>query len=408
MNPKLLVSVVAGIVMLPIAGVLGFTAIIIVSVLGAPDGSGSGDLPDRCRVAPVEDGLDVPKGSGSHTTTVALEERQLEVAANIINIGRSAGAGDKGVTIALMVALQESRLRNLANDSVAGSTDYPHDGVGSDHDSVNAFQQRPSQGWGSIDELMNERYAATAFYGGPTGPNEGLPRGLLDINSWQTMDKAEAAQVVQVSAFPDAYAQWEAGATKILNTLDAGVDECDEADFNGDVVVPLQRGYLISTGGEYGPRDIGGNASRWHAGVDLSYPGGPSATCGQPVYSAMDGVVTRADWLWVSIEHEDGFVISYLHMYEEDHLVDVGDKVAAGTQIGVIGNAGENQGMSFGCHLDFRIDTTMNTNSEVASLQTAGEIGAPAQWANFVDPQEFMALLGEPLFLGDAITPSAE
>lgn len=408
MNPKLLVSVIAGIVMLPIAGIIGFTAIIIVAVFGAPDGAGGGDLPDRCRVSPVEGELNIPKGTGDDATTVTLEERQIEVAANIINVGRAAGAGDNGVTIAMMVALQESRIRNLANDSVANSTDYPHDGIGSDHDSVNAFQQRPSQGWGSVEELMNERYAATAFFGGPTGPNKGSPRGLLDIDSWQTMDKAEAAQAVQVSAFPDAYAQWETGATKILNTLNSGAEGCDEADFNGDVVVPLQYGYVISAGGEYGPRNIGGNASRWHAAVDLSYPGGPSATCGQPVYSAMDGVVTRADRLWVSIEHEDGFVVSYLHMYEEDHLVDVGDKVAAGTQIGEIGNAGESQGMSFGCHLDFRIDTTMNTNAEVASLQTAGEVGAPAQWANFVDPQAFMALVGAPLFLGDTVDNPAE
>lgn len=407
MNPKILISVIAGVVLLPLTGVVGFVAVIIVAIFGAPDGSG-GDLPERCRVSPIEGDLSIPKGTGSDTTTVTLEERQLEVAANIINVGRAAGAGDNGATIAIMVALQESTLQNLANANASGSTNYPNDGIGSDHDSVNAFQQRPSQGWGSVDELMNERYAAAAFFGGPTGPNKGSPRGLLDISNWQTMDKAEAAQAVQVSAFPDAYAKWEDGATKILNTLDADAEECDEADFNGDVVLPLQPGYMISSGGEYGPRNIGGNASRWHAAVDLSYPGGPATTCDQPVYSVTDGIVTRADWLWLSIEHEDGFVISYLHMYDDDHLVDVGDKVAAGTQIGVIGNAGEDQGMSFGCHLDFRIDTTMNTNAEVASLQTAGEIGAPAQWANFVHPQEFMALLGEPLFLGDAITPSAE
>src|SRR3712207_8671669 len=51
--------------------------------------------------------------------------------------------------------------------------------------SLGLFQMRPSTGWGTIAELMDAEYQASAFFGGPTGPNHGSPRGLLDIPNWQ-------------------------------------------------------------------------------------------------------------------------------------------------------------------------------------------------------------------------------
>ncbi len=53
---------------------------------------------------------------------------------------------------------------------------------------------------------MDPVWSSRAFYGGPSGPNHGSPRGLLDIDGWQTMDPGAAAQAVQVSAYPDRYA----------------------------------------------------------------------------------------------------------------------------------------------------------------------------------------------------------
>jgi cell wall-associated NlpC family hydrolase len=67
---------------------------------------------------------------------------------------------------------------------------------------------------------MDASYNARAFYGGPTGPNRGSPRGLLDVPGWQSMDKGLAAQAVQVSAFPELYAQWEPAATAIVAALE--------------------------------------------------------------------------------------------------------------------------------------------------------------------------------------------
>ncbi|WP_269939242.1 C40 family peptidase [Arthrobacter sp. HY1533] len=118
-----------------------------------------------------------------------------------------------------MVALQESGLRMLANPAVPASLGMPHDGLGYDHDSLGSAQQRPSAGWGSIQELMIASYNAEAFFGGPRGPNHGSPRGLLDIPGWESMGLGQAAQSVQVSAFPELYERWGPTALTIMASV---------------------------------------------------------------------------------------------------------------------------------------------------------------------------------------------
>ena len=66
-----------------------------------------------------------------------------------------------------MTALQESKLRVYANASVPESLDFPHEAVGSDHDSLNLFQQRPGA-WGSVQQLMEASVQIGMFYGGPS------------------------------------------------------------------------------------------------------------------------------------------------------------------------------------------------------------------------------------------------
>lgn len=149
-------------------------------------------------------------------TPALLNESQVTVAKAYIDVGRSRGVTDDGIVIALMMALQESGLQMLANPSVPESLALPHDGVGSDHDSIGSAQQRPSAGWGSVEELMQPAYNAEAFYGGPQGPNHGSPRGLLEVSGWQQIDKGVAAQAVQGSAFPERYAKWQPEAQAIL------------------------------------------------------------------------------------------------------------------------------------------------------------------------------------------------
>ncbi|MDJ0323579.1 LysM peptidoglycan-binding domain-containing protein [Cryobacterium sp. PH31-AA6] len=123
----------------------------------------------------------------------------------IVSVGRAAGVGDAGLVIALAAAAQESGLRNV------------HYG---DRDSLGLFQQRPSSGWGSAEQVLDPLRASRAFFGGPGNPNPGITRGLLDIPGWEQMTVTQAAQAVQISAFPDHYAKWETSAAAWLPELD--------------------------------------------------------------------------------------------------------------------------------------------------------------------------------------------
>jgi LysM repeat protein len=122
----------------------------------------------------------------------------------IFQVGKSLGVSDYGIVIALATAMQESGIRNLSYG---------------DRDSVGLFQQRPSAHWGTVKQIMNPEYAARAFFGGKTSPTFGVARGLLDIKDWSSKSVTEAAQAVQISAYPNAYAKWEASAWVWLDQL---------------------------------------------------------------------------------------------------------------------------------------------------------------------------------------------
>jgi LysM repeat protein len=140
-----------------------------------------------------------PKGS-----TSGLDAEQIDNARLIIRVGRELGVPDRGIAIALGTAMQESWIRNL---------DW------GDRDSLGLFQQRPSTGWGTADQVRDRERSIRAFYGGPGDPNGPRTRGLLDIPGWQGMTFAQAAQAVQISAYPDRYAQWEKPAHAWLAAL---------------------------------------------------------------------------------------------------------------------------------------------------------------------------------------------
>lgn len=171
---------------------------------------------------------------------ITLTEAQKKNASGIIGSAEKvAGAGKEGAVIAIMVAMQESTLRNLSNPSGAPeSVDLPNDGEGGDNDSVGLFQQRPSTGWGTVKELMTVDYTTRAFFGGPEGPNPGDPPGLLDVSGWESMDKGVAAQKTQRSAVPDGYSKWEEAAEKIVGAVDGtytpGSSGCTGATDKGD------------------------------------------------------------------------------------------------------------------------------------------------------------------------------
>ncbi|WP_200215150.1 hypothetical protein [Micromonospora coerulea] len=144
-----------------------------------------------------------------HPRPVAgLDQRQMDNAKVIVDVGRQMGMPRRALVVAIATAMQESNLYNLASDVLPESYDYPHQGSGADHDSVGLFQQRPSSGWGTVAELMRPAYAARAFYA-----------ALAEVPGWGDLSITEAAQAVQISAFPDAYAKHEARATTVVAAL---------------------------------------------------------------------------------------------------------------------------------------------------------------------------------------------
>lgn len=126
---------------------------------------------------------------------------QLANARVITQVGRSVGASDRDILIGIMTALQESGLRNL---------NY------GDRDSIGLFQQRNA--WGSRQDRLDPTASAKMFF---LGGNAGQ-RGLLDFKSRDQYSLTQAAQKVQVSAFPDAYAKHESKAREMLASLGAG------------------------------------------------------------------------------------------------------------------------------------------------------------------------------------------
>lgn len=240
----LAVGAAAAVLLAPGAAVLGVATLISPAAVGSGSCMWDGQATESLGVnGPVPDSLSATNTNGE---TVTLNEQQLTRAATIIATGESENIPARGQLIAIMTALTESSLRVLSNTSAyPESSDIPNDGNGSDHDSVGLFQQRPAAGWGSVENLMDPVWSSRAFYGGPSGPNHGSPRGLIDIDGWASMDPGAAAQAVQVSAYPDRYAVNQPIAEKVLTTL-SGVSLSSDlacAQPVGDVPLNLPPGF---------------------------------------------------------------------------------------------------------------------------------------------------------------------
>ncbi|WP_308468460.1 M23 family metallopeptidase [Rathayibacter soli] len=309
-------------------------------------------------LGPVPDSLTATTKDGQ---TVTLDKTQLTHAAAIITVaGQVQGVGRQGALVALMGALTESSLRMLANTSAyPDSATYPNDGNGSDHDSLGMFQMRPQSGWGTVAQLMDPVYQAKAFFGGPTGPNYPSPHGLLDIPGWQQMDPGQAAQSVEVSAYPDRYQNYQPVAEAILATLTRARDSNGNPGSSApsdlpeatQIVFPLPAGTWVKTDG-FGPRvdPITGQPS-FHTGTDYGAP------AGTPILAIAAGRVTAAGPAagygnLIVIEHNvGGQVVASAYGHEEHIYVQVGDLVTAGQHIADVGS----EGHSTGPHLHFEI-----------------------------------------------------
>ncbi|MEH0824617.1 MULTISPECIES: peptidase M23 [unclassified Micromonospora] len=165
--------------------------------------SSSRDEPRKAKPRPT------PKPRPKRIAPVAgLDRAQMENAKAIVKAGREMGVPRQALIIAVATAMQESNLYNYASGVLPESQNYPHQAIGWDHDSVGLFQQRPSSGWGAVRDLMDPEYATQAFLS-----------ALLEIPGWRDLPLTVAAQSVQVSAFPDLYAQHEWRATKVVEAI---------------------------------------------------------------------------------------------------------------------------------------------------------------------------------------------
>jgi murein DD-endopeptidase MepM/ murein hydrolase activator NlpD len=361
-------AVVAGVAGVVVAA--GVVSVVLVMAVVIFFGSG----PDASPAAPAG-GCGGGSGTGSTTAlpvlgsgprVASLDGDQTGNARAIVQVasslsarhGLEAGGTRRAAIIGIMTAMQESTLRNL---------NY------GDRDSLGLFQQRAA--WAPAAERTTPSAAATMFYTG----GHGGQRGLFSIPAWQSMPLWAAAQAVQVSAFPTAYAKWERTADAVVAALLGGgravpiaapqpprtIALPDAACAAGAVSLdgtddaaaqPSTKGWVLPLPvGSYTPTSPFGwrvhpilHDWKLHTGQDLGAP------LGTPVYAAAAGRVTTAGLNGTAgnqiILDHDGTVQSVY-----DHLsvigVPVGARVRAGQLLGRVGSTGR----STGAHLHFEI-----------------------------------------------------
>jgi murein DD-endopeptidase MepM/ murein hydrolase activator NlpD len=284
---------------------------------------------------------------------------QVTHATTIVAVGERMRVPPYGWVIAVSTAIQESGLRNL-----------PY----GDRDSLGLFQQRPSQGWGTPEQVRDPVYASTRFYA-----------KLLTVDGWQQMPLTVAAQKVQVSAYPRAYARHESDARQLVNTIAASLGLA--GDCAAGWVAPLPAGSYTLTS-PYGPR--------WgthHDGQDFAAP------TGTPILAAAAGTVASAGCtspfchrpgdldaaghpstpgcgLRVVLLHPLGVASMYCHATAL--AVHEGQTVTAGQVIGWVGSTGA----STGAHLHFEIHVGAHVGTPPVDQSTA------------VDPVAYLASVG--------------
>ncbi|WP_346533617.1 hypothetical protein [Micromonospora sp. DPT] len=142
----------------------------------------------------VDKGKLIPHGVQGKQSRIDVGAEQTANVKAIIAATKKSGMDERAAVVAIATSLQESKLENLG-----------HLGERNDFDSQGLFQQRPSSGWGTVEQITDPEYSTMAFL-----------KGLKQVDGWQDMPLTEAAQTVQVSAYPDHYAQWEQQAADLV------------------------------------------------------------------------------------------------------------------------------------------------------------------------------------------------
>jgi murein DD-endopeptidase MepM/ murein hydrolase activator NlpD len=315
-------------------------------LIGAPLAVAGAGMFTASTPVPVSCGRPAAVATVAPGQVAGFNQEQVVNATVIVQTGQRLGVPPRGWVVAVATSMQESRLHNLG-----------HLGQRNDHDSLGLFQQRPSQGWGTVEQVTDPAYAATQFY-----------QRLVKVPGWVGLPLTVAAQKVQRSAFPNAYAKHEPAAARLVDAVTGGAagasgsgsGECakpDEVTASG-WVAPVPGGPV--SGFRTGSRPT-------HQGVDLA---GKHRT---PIRAASAGTVIKAlcdagtlrtvgtcdrdgspsargcGW-YVDVRHAGGVITRYCHMIERP-AVAAGDTVVAGQRIGLVGSSGH----SSGPHLHFEV-----------------------------------------------------
>ncbi len=260
--------------------------------------------------------------AASTQPTVELTAAQLQHASTINAVGLARGLPERARIIALATAYQESSLRNRPDG---------------DRDSVGLFQQRPSQGWGTAEQIVDPVYASGMFYD-----------ALLAVPDWPELPLTVAAQEVQYSAFPDAYAQWEPQATTLVRGLSGGDEvraSCREDAQPPTADVPARDAVAGAEGTTGALAELLSAAGAELGAVTVLEvtDGGAAATARAAVAGLDDDAAGRAFAAW-AVAHATGFGVTEIDAQDRrwsDHEWADGDAsdpaAAADVRIAVAG-----------------------------------------------------------------------
>lgn len=332
-----------------VAGVVGVLVLLVAAATGALSAvTGGGGPGGMACVAVTPSGGPVAGLSGEpwHNATV------------IVQTGQSMSVPAYGWVIAIATALQESDLVNLGDL-----------GAANDHDSLGLFQQRPSMGWGTPEQIMNPAYASRKFY-------EALSR----VDGWQEMPVTVAAQRVQISAYPDAYAKHEGRAREIVAALGGSCLPIPGGAWVAPVRAPIVSGFRTAERPDHNGVDLA--AARGTRIVAASAGTVVTVVCNigganygidvRPSPCDVDGSIGTGGCGWMTeirtsdLLSKSEVMERYCHQLRAP-MVRVGQMVRTGEVIGVVGTSGN----SSGPHLHYEVHDATGQPIDPVPFMTA-------------------------------------
>jgi hypothetical protein len=292
-------------------------------------GAGLGLVFGKSCASFVTSEIAIEKGSAAQQyldqfSAVEQIEKQ-KIAILIVQIGLERQFSTHSIEIAVATAIQESNLTNYGNQ-----------GSSNDHDSLGIYQQRPSQNWGSAEEIMDPVHAINTFYDRLQTIPDRDSRSLIDI--------AIQIQIPNKDAYQSRWA-WDEIAQQLVTGIanKNAVSACQNAGWQ----LPLDAGYTVSD--VFGPRihPVSGLLS-FHYGYDLA------TSLGSPIYAAHSGEIVQIGWNggygnYIRIDNGDGTATAYGHISVFTSVLH--QQVTAGEMIAKVGNTGD----STGPHLHFEV-----------------------------------------------------